>query len=101
MAEEHGMFKGLAPGERARGVKNNGRLLRPGRTSLLCQCCTSKLLSARKVVLSQTPTCLAVFPTFRSSPNRSGCHNGLEKKAGNASHAFLCARPGIERSARF
>lgn len=27
MAEEHGMYKGLAPGERERGVKNNGVLL--------------------------------------------------------------------------
>ena len=48
MAEEHGMYKGLAPGERARGVKNNGGLLRRGRASLLCQCCNSKVLSVEK-----------------------------------------------------
>ena len=48
MAGEHGMYKGLAPGERARGVKNNGGLLRRGRASLLCLCCNSKVLSAEK-----------------------------------------------------
>lgn len=30
MAEEHGMYKGSAPGEGARGGKNNGGRLRPG-----------------------------------------------------------------------
>lgn len=44
MAEEHGMYKGLAPGERERGVKNNGVVLIQGRASLVCQCCNSKVL---------------------------------------------------------
>lgn len=55
MAEEHGLYKGSAPGERARGVKNNGGLLRRGRTSLLCQCCNSKVLSAEKLVFLSLP----------------------------------------------
>ena len=50
MAEEHGMYKGSAPGERARGVKNNGGLLRRGRASLLCQWRNSKVLSAEELL---------------------------------------------------
>lgn len=55
MAEEHGLYKGSAPGEGARGVKNNGGLLRQGCASLLCQCCNSKVLSAQKLVLLSLP----------------------------------------------
>lgn len=61
MAEEHGMYKGAAPEERARGVKNNGGLLRRGCTSLLCQCCSSKVLSAEKTGIPQPHK----FLTFR------------------------------------
>lgn len=57
MAEEHGLYKRSAPGERARGVKNNGGPLRRGRASLLRQCCNSKVLSAEKLVFLSLPFC--------------------------------------------
>lgn len=65
MAEEHGMYKGLAPGDRARGVKNNGGLLRRGRASLLCQCCNSKVLSVENKKKTRIPQPSSLFLTLR------------------------------------
>jgi len=58
MAEEHGMYKGFAPGERASEVKNNGGLLRKGCASLRCQRSNRKDVSTDKLVFSR------LFPLF-------------------------------------
>lgn len=52
MAEEHGMYKGLAPGEREGEREEWGTMAEPlsdlGRAPLLCQCFNSKLHNAGK-----------------------------------------------------